>query len=232
MHTLILATQNPGKVRELESMLRASDLDFDIKGLADLNQHFPEPTEDGGSFLANATIKAVAYAKATNLPCLADDSGLIIDALDARPGVDSSHYAVLDLPQEHQNALSREQRDTKNIDRVLEELDAVPLDERAARFVCTMVLAAPSGEILATTEGTLEGRIGLPVTDPHATPSTTVPRGEHGFGYDPIFLIDPDHDRTSAQLDPTEKNQISHRAKALSAMIDHLRTLDLPQPLA
>ncbi len=228
MPTLILATQNPGKVRELESMLRASDLDIDIKGLDDLGQSFPEPVEDGGSFLANATIKATAYAKLTNLPCLADDSGLEIDPLEGRPGVNSSHYAVLDLPQDHQDALSREQRDSKNIDKVLEELDAVPLDERTARFVCTMVLATPSGEILATSQGTFEGRIGLPPTDPFATPSTTVPRGDHGFGYDPIFLVSPEHDHTSAQLDPSEKNKISHRAKALSAMIERLRTIDLP----
>jgi XTP/dITP diphosphohydrolase len=228
MPTLVLATQNPGKVRELESVLRASDLDIDIKGLADLGADFPEPTEDGGSFLANATIKATAYARATGLPCLADDSGLEIDHLEGQPGVNSSHYAVLDLPQDHQDALSREQRDAKNIDKVLDELDAVPLDDRTARFVCTMVLATPAGEILATSQGTFEGRIGLPPTDPHATPSTTVPRGDHGFGYDPIFLIAPDHDRTSAQLDPAEKNTISHRAKALSAMIERLRAIDLP----
>lgn len=223
MNEIVLATQNPGKVAELRAMLDATDLT--VLGLSDLGDSYPEPTEDGGTFLANATIKATAYAKATGKTCLADDSGLEIDALEGRPGVDSSHYSVLDLPKAHQDALSREQRDARNIDKILDELGSTPLDERTARFVCTMVLADPDGRVLATSEGAFEGRIGLPISDPFASPTNSVPRGDQGFGYDPIFLVAPEHDRTCAQLDPPEKNTISHRAKALAAMVERLRAL-------
>lgn len=225
MTTIVLATQNPGKIRELRAMLEPRGAA--IKGLDDFGRAFDEPDEDGGSFLANATIKAVAYASMTDALCLADDSGLEIDALGGAPGVISSHYAFGGDPGGEAAILSREQRDHRNIDRVLEELDPHDFDARTARFVCTMVLADPSGKVLATSEGAFEGRIGFPITDPRATPATSVPRGEHGFGYDPVFLVAPEHDRTSAQLDPEAKNAISHRAKALRSMITQFERLDL-----
>ena len=118
-------------------------------------------------------------------------------------------------------------RDAKNIDKVLDELDAVEPEARTARFVCAMVLVDASGSVLAQSEGVMEGRIGLPVNHPNVTPADAVPRGEHGFGYDPIFLIAPDFCRTSAELDPQHKNTVSHRAKALDEMVKQIDRLDL-----
>ncbi|MBO6514465.1 MAG: RdgB/HAM1 family non-canonical purine NTP pyrophosphatase [Phycisphaerales bacterium] len=225
MSTIVLATQNPGKVAELRSLLQDSSIE--ILGLSDLSDSFPEPDETGQTFLENATIKAQEYAKLTGKHCLADDSGLMIDAIGGRPGVISSHYAFNGETDGRAAALSRQQRDEHNIDRVLAELDGVELEDRSARFVCVMVLADPSGEVIATSEGTFEGRIGFPIDEPNAIPSETVPRGDHGFGYDPIFLVHPDYLQTSAELEPAEKNAISHRGAAVRAMIEHIKGLAL-----
>lgn len=225
MTTIVLATQNPGKVAEFRSLLGGSQIH--ILGLGDLESTFPEPDETGETFLDNATIKAVEYAKLTGRPCLADDSGLVVDALGGKPGVISSHYAFNGETDGPAARLSREQRDSQNLDRVLEELDPVDLDDRAARFVCVMVLADPAGSILATSTGTFEGRIGLPVDHPHATPSDSVPRGHNGFGYDPIFLVAPDFIQTSAELSASDKNAVSHRGHAVREMIEQVKNLPL-----
>ncbi len=216
MATIVLATQNPGKVSELQSMLSNSLID--IIGLDSFDQPFPEPDEDGETFLDNATIKAIAYAKATGMHCLADDSGLIVDALDGRPGVISSHYAFNGETEGDAAAMTRDQRDVLNGKRVLEELRTVPDEQRTARFTCTMVLADPLGKVLASTVGEFEGRIGR---------EDQVPRGENGFGYDPLFLVGPSYERTSAQMEPAEKNAISHRAKAVKQMIEIILTTKL-----
>ncbi len=225
MSTIVLATQNPGKVGELRSLLEGSSIQ--ILGLSDLNDSFPEPDETGETFLENATIKAVEYARLTGMHCLADDSGLMIDALGGRPGVISSHYAFNGDAEGRAAMMTRQQRDDHNIDRVLAELDGVPLDERTARFVCVMVLADPEGKVIASSEGAFEGRIGFPIDEPGAIPSETVPRGDHGFGYDPIFLVHPEYLQTSAELDASEKNAISHRGEAVRAMIEQIKALSL-----
>ncbi len=233
MSTIVLATQNPGKVAELRSLLGGTGIH--VLGLDDIQDtnpesqtdSFPEPEENGQTFLDNATIKAVAYAKATGRPCLADDSGLMIDAIGGWPGVLSSHYAFNGETDGLAGGMSRQQRDDHNIDRVLAELDEFEPEERSARFVCVMVLADASGTVIATSEGKFEGRIGLPVDHPHATPGDCVPRGGNGFGYDPIFLVAPDFIHTSAELDAASKNAVSHRGHAVRDMIGQIKTLDL-----
>lgn len=225
MPTIVLATQNPGKINELRSMLDGSPIE--IIGLDDLDTQFAEPDENGSTFIENATIKAAAYAKLTGKHCLADDSGLIIDALDGRPGVISSHYAFDGNAEGEAADMTRQQRDDLNIDRVLRELDPIEPEARTARFTCVMVLASPAGEVLATSEGFFEGRIGLPIDHPHCTPADSVPRGNAGFGYDPIFLVAPDYIQTSAELEPIDKNAVSHRGHAVRAIIERIRSLNL-----
>jgi XTP/dITP diphosphohydrolase len=192
---IIIASGNPGKVREIASVLRT--LDIDAVGLRDLETDIPEPEETGHSFAENARDKARYYARQTGEWCLADDSGLVVDALDGRPGVHSARYAAdrcsPDAP--------RDAIDQANNDKLLQELADVPNAQRTARFVCHLALASGE-EILLDAEGTLEGRIA------HG------PRGANGFGYDPLFVL---HDRgcTTAELPPQEKNAISHRGQAV-----------------
>ncbi len=214
MPRIVFASQNPGKIRELQALVVGTGVE--IIGLSDLDRNFDEPIEDGDTFLANATIKAVQYAKATGLHCLADDSGLIVDALDGKPGVISSHYAFDGDTQSEAAGLSRQQRDDRNNERLLHDLEGIPDERRTARFTCTMVLASPSGQVLAHTKGEFEGRIGQP---------GEVPRGDNGFGYDPLFLVAPEFNRTSAQLSPEEKNGMSHRAKAVGEMMGKLASV-------
>jgi len=225
MSTIVLATQNPGKVDELRALLGGSQIH--VLGLNELGESFSEPDETGETFIDNATIKAVTYAKATGRVCLADDSGLEIDALDGRPGVISSHYGFDGVIEGRAAELTRHQRDEHNIDRVMAEMELVDFEDRSARFVCVMVLADPDGNILATSQGKFEGRIGLSCDDPHAAPCDCVPRGGNGFGYDPIFLIEPDYIKTSAELDAQAKNKISHRGQAVRAMIEQIKGFDL-----
>lgn len=207
MDTILIASGNPHKVDEIRAVL--GHLGLDCIGLDELNQAYPEPDETGNTFEANARQKALAYAAATGRPCLADDSGLVIDALDGRPGVFSARYfndgAETDLP--------RAERDRLNNERVLRELEGVPDAERTARFVCTLCIAEPDGTVRCTVRGEFEGRIGTP---------PRVPAGGSGFGYDPLFLVGPGFERTSAELSPDEKNAISHRSRALAALSDLL----------
>lgn len=201
---IVLATANPHKVAELRDIFAAAGVE--VLSLDEIAGGIPpEPAETGATFEENATIKARAYARATGMVCLADDSGLEVDALQGAPGVISSHYSTDGL----ETGVSRAARDAANNERVLRELHNVPEHRRSARFVCVMCLAAPDGRVLATTSGGFEGRIGLP---------GEVPRGSNGFGYDPLFLVAPEYARTSAELTPEEKHERSHRGEAARAM--------------
>lgn len=228
---IAIATQNPHKVEEMRRIfadpaLGLTLLDLELVGLADLpGSPFPEPHESGTTFEQNATIKALAYAAATNMLCLADDSGLEIDALDGRPGVISSHYCT----DGEERGMSRGERDQRNIDRVLAEMAGVPGSARSARFVCVMALAAP-GETLIRVRGTFEGRIGLaPGQDDGERAmngfGAPVPRGSNGFGYDPIFLLPAPDTRTSAELSPVDKDARSHRGAAARLMAARMKIL-------
>ncbi len=207
---IVLATSNPHKVEEMNAIFGSLESGPLVRFLS-LAQACPgitfrEPAETGDTFEDNATIKAVGYARQTGRVCLADDSGLEIDALGGRPGVISSHYAT----DGRETGIPREARDSANNQRVLRELLGVPDEARSARFVCVMVLAGPDGRVLATSRGTFEGRIG------HSL------RGTGGFGYDPMFLVGPDYTRSSAELPPAEKNRLSHRgaaARQLAALL-------------
>jgi XTP/dITP diphosphohydrolase len=223
---LLLATANPHKVAELRAIFAL--VGVDVESLADLpgGRDIPEPDEIGDTFLHNATIKALAYAAATGRTSLSDDSGLTVDALAGAPGVHSSHFAApapTPVPASAPapsavsrgsdghaafGALPREQRDALNNARLLALLDGTPAHARAASFVCVMVLAA-RGVVIHHTRGEFRGRIGTP---------PRVPAGDHGFGYDPLFLVAPDFARTGAELDPAEKNRLSHRAQAAHTM--------------
>jgi XTP/dITP diphosphohydrolase len=219
MSPIVLATANPHKVDELRAIFAPAGIE--VLGLGDLGTPPPpEPAETGTTFEQNAKIKARAYAQATGRACLADDSGLEIDALGGKPGVISSHYCS----DGREEGLTRAQRDAANNTRVLRELEGVPAPQRSAGFVCVMALALPDGpggepRIVAITRGRFEGHIGLP---------PSVPRGANGFGYDPLFLVRGDAaGRTSAELSPEEKNRLSHRAAAAKAMAQRIRTLGL-----
>lgn len=206
---LLIATGNPHKVGEIDAVLRG--LGIPCEGLGSLAASIPEPDEDGATFEANALIKAVAYARATGRVCLADDSGLEIDALDGRPGVHSARYAGDAVATD----ASRAERDGANNAKVLAELDGVPAEQRTARFVCALCVASPDGTCLGAVRGTFEGRIGIPAEE-------GVPRGANGFGYDPLFLVAPGFTVTSAELAPETKNAISHRGRALTLLADRI----------
>lgn len=194
---LLVATNNPGKLREYRHLLR--DLPLEITGLREEEIDF-EPEETGSTFEENAILKARAFAQRSGLPTLADDSGLEIDALDGAPGVTSARYGG-----------TQRGEDTQRYNLVLQQLEGVPWAERTARFRCVIAIAAPAG-LMETAEGKVEGVIALE------------PRGEHGFGYDPIFFI-PDFDCTLAQLAPDTKNRISHRARAARAALPIIQRL-------
>lgn len=206
---IVLATGNPHKVAEMRAIFGAAGLQ--VMGLADLGTPAPpEPSETGRTFEDNARIKASAYARATGRACLADDSGLEVDALGGAPGVISSHFAT----GGRETGATRAERDAANNQRLLRELQGLPPDRRTARFVCVMALADADGRILLTRRGTFEGRIGLP---------GDVPRGDNGFGYDPLFVLPPPESCTSAELSEAEKNARSHRAAAARLVVEALR---------
>lgn len=194
MRSIVLATRNPGKLREIRQVL--SPLGIEIVGL-DAFEHVEDPEERGTTFADNARQKAISYARATGEWCLADDSGLVVDALDGAPGVRSARYAADRVPL---NA-SRDEIDATNNNKLLEELREVPPEQRTARFVCHLALS-DGDQILLETSDTMNGHISLE------------PRGTHGFGYDPLFIIN-ETNRTAAESTPDQKNQISHRGKAV-----------------
>ncbi len=218
MRTILLATANPHKVEELRALL-ASVEGVRFVGLDEVGVETREPEEIGITFEENASIKALSYAEQTGLPALADDSGLEVDALRGRPGVISSHYCT----DGRDEGMSREERDRGNNARLLRELEGVPAELRGARFVCVMALGrlGTSPRIHGSlppviSRGTFEGRIGTP---------PNVPRGIHGFGYDPLFLAGPDFVQTGAELTPDVKNRRSHRAAAAAGMAARLAQL-------
>jgi len=199
---ILVATGNPGKIAELGAMLEA---DVRWLSLSDLPA-MAEIVEDGTTFAENARKKASGYAKAAGLWTLADDSGLVVDALGGAPGVKSARFSG-EKPKDADRTLI----DHRNIAKTLELLKGVPQEKRTARFVCRLCLATPE-RILIETEGTLEGLI----TDREI--------GQNGFGYDPIFFV-PDLNKTVAQLTGEEKNAISHRGNAirkLKPLLDEL----------
>lgn len=186
---VVLATKNPGKVREIGAIL--ARLPVDLVGL----ERFPEvepAEEDGATFAENAAEKALHAWRTTGLVSLADDSGLLVDALGGRPGIRSARFAGVRATHQENNI------------KLLGLLSGVPLENRTARFVCVAALAFPNGEIVLK-GGRLEGLI------------TDTAAGAGGFGYDPIFYL-PDLGKTVAQLDEATKNRISHRAQAFRAM--------------
>ena len=199
---ILVASTNPGKMGELRAMLEG---DVEWVGLSD----FPgveEVEEDGATFAKNARKKACGYAEATGLWTIADDSGLVVDALGGEPGVHSARYSGETLPGEERTLI-----DHRNIAKVLELLEGVPAEKRTARFVCCLCLASPN-EILLETEGKVEGVI------------TEKEIGSGGFGYDPIVYV-PELGRTVAQMTAEQKNGISHRGNAirkLKPMLDEL----------
>jgi XTP/dITP diphosphohydrolase len=187
---LVIATNNPGKLREFEQLLAGCG--FALVTPAQLGVEFG-PEETGATFEENAKIKAIEAARICGLPALADDSGLEVDELGWRPGVFSARYAGGGRTDA---TLTDEQR----VDIVLSEMEGVPEERRGARFRCVIAVATPAGGV-QTVEGVFEGRIG------HA------PKGRNGFGYDPIFFV-PELGVTSAELAPDRKNEISHRGRA------------------
>ena len=204
---MVLATRNPGKVREIRQVLGGLPLE-----LAALEQRpfVPEPAEEGETFADNARHKALYYARALGECCLADDSGLEVDALGGAPGVRSARYAEGDCPA----GAARAQVDAANNAKLLAALAAVPPERRTARFVCHVVLADPQGVLLEARD-TVEGRIGF------------APRGANGFGYDPLFYV-PELGCTTAELDPHRKNVLSHRGKALRRLAEMMGNMATP----
>lgn len=188
---LLIATHNQGKVREYRALL--SDLPLEVTYL-DAERVTFEAEETGATFADNAIEKARAYASATGLLTWADDSGLDVDALHGAPGVLSARYGA---PE------ARTDQDRYQL--LLAQLAGVPEDSRTARFHCVVALVWPDGRV-HTVDGVCEGRIGFE------------PRGSHGFGYDPIFLVaEAGYAQTMAELDPAHKNSISHRGRAAQA---------------
>ena len=191
---LLIATSNAGKLRELRSLL--TDSHFELLGL----KEFPKIEsieETGATFAENASLKAVGYARQAKILTLADDSGLVVDALGGRPGIHSARYVC-------PNATYPER-----IASLLAELEGFVNPDRTARFVCAMTIASGDGEILFATEKSCQGRI------------DKAPRGTGGFGYDPIFVPDG-FDQTFAELSTETKNRISHRGLALAAVCKFL----------
>lgn len=188
-----LATRNRGKLRELAGLLAPFALT--VLGPEDF-PHIGDIEETGATFAENALLKARAVSLGTGLVALADDSGLVVDALDGRPGVHSARYS---------EAPGRPATDERNVRKLLDALKGVPWPERTGRFCCCMAACTPAGESLTAT-GAWEGVIAL------------APAGSGGFGYDPVFF-DPGLGRTAAEMSPEEKNRRSHRAAAVAALL-------------
>lgn len=195
MRRLVLATTNTGKIREIRGMLEG--VAVDLVGLEQWPD-LPAPEETGRTFAENARLKALYYAHATGLAAVADDSGLEIDALGGEPGVGSARFLG--------DSVTYPQRFAE----IYRRLDSAGQADSPARFVCAVALAQ-TGQLRFEARGVIEGRITRP------------PRGEHGFGYDPIFLHPPSG-RTTAELTPAEKAAVSHRGQAFAALRRYLLT--------
>ena len=191
---IFLGSKNPNKLREIREVLEP----LGLRAVIPVN--LPEVEEVGATFSENAALKARAYADFLGGPCLSDDSGLVVPALDGEPGVYSSRYAGA--------VGERADIDRANLERLLSRIAERGLGEPEAYFQCSVALAVP-GEVLLEVEGRVEGRI------------VSAPRGESGFGYDPVFFHPPS-DRTFAQLEPEAKNAVSHRGRALAELARRL----------
>ncbi|MBK6299190.1 MAG: RdgB/HAM1 family non-canonical purine NTP pyrophosphatase [Sphingomonadales bacterium] len=192
---LVIASHNQGKVREIRALLAP----FGIEPVAAGDLGLPEPEETGTTFAENALIKARASAEGSGIVALADDSGLCVDALGGEPGVHTADWAETPHGRDWELAMRK----------VEDRLEALGSDvDRSARFVCTLALCWPDGET-ALFEGRISGHLTWP------------PRGELGFGYDPVFVPEG-HDQTFAELEPEEKHAISHRAEAFKKLVNAL----------
>ena len=190
MKTIVLASANPGKLREFAQILAQFDFEMIPQSQFDVS----EAEETGLSFVENALIKARHAAQYTNLPAISDDSGIEVDALKGAPGIYSARFAGVGASDEENNRL------------LLEKLIQVTDEQRTARYHCVIVyLRHANDPIPLICQGTWEGRL------------LREPRGKNGFGYDPLFYV-PTHDCTSAELSPEIKNQLSHRGQALRAL--------------
>lgn len=196
--TIIFATSNPGKLREIRAIL--ADMPYHVISLAEAGIE-ADIVENGETFMDNARIKAQTVCRLSGQIAMADDSGLVVDALGGEPGVYSARYMGEDTSYEIKNRA------------IIDRLAGLEGDARSARFVCAIVCAFPDGSEL-TAQAAMEGQIGFE------------PAGENGFGYDPIFYL-PERGCTSAELSPEEKNAISHRGKALRIMQEKMRGLGL-----
>jgi XTP/dITP diphosphohydrolase len=192
---VVLATNNAKKLAELRRIVAGTVSDVQVLGLGDLDW-YPEPAETERTFAGNALLKARACVTATGLPSLADDSGLAVDVLNQMPGVRSARWAGPDATDADNNAL------------LLRQLFDVAEDDRTARFVCAMALVLPGGGEHVRL-GEMPGRL------------TSAPMGENGFGYDPLFVADG-QTVTNASLPPSVKDSISHRGKAVRAIVEVL----------
>lgn len=192
---VVLASNNPGKVREIGELLK----DSDITVVAQSEFNVPEVEETGLTFVENAILKARNACEHAGLPAIADDSGLEVDALRGAPGIYSARYA------------GKGASDEANLQKLLADIKDVPEASRAARFQCVMVYmehALDPTPLIC--QGTWEGRI------------QREPTGDNGFGYDPVFFV-PEYGITSAQMAPEQKNRLSHRGQALSALVEALK---------
>lgn len=189
MDKIVFATTNAGKIKEIKEIL--ADFDVEVVSMKEMNIT-TDVEENGATFEENSLIKARAISKLTGLPALADDSGLEIDYLNGEPGIYSARYLGRDTDYDYKNNY------------IIDELKDAKDEERSARFVCVISLVLPDGREFVK-KGVMEGRIGYEI------------KGENGFGYDPIFYL-PEYGKTSAEISAEEKNKISHRGKALSAM--------------
>jgi len=194
---IVLATHNQGKVREVKKFFANSS--YNILSLADISVDI-DVVEDGDTFAANAAKKARQICDATGKMVLADDSGLVIDALDGAPGVDSANYMGRETPYPVRNA------------KILEMMASMSEEARGARFVCVIAIARPGHGDIMLADGTIEGRIAHEIA------------GADGFGYDPIFFV-PEFGKTMAQMSIDDKNQISHRGMALQNVLEMLEKL-------
>lgn|SRR5690625_1095764 len=197
LEQVLIATKNKGKVAEFKGLFEK----YNMKAISllDLSSNIEDVEETGETFEENARLKAEQISSILNAPVIADDSGLVIDALDGRPGVYSARYAGLN------------KNDQDNNSKVLDELKDVPMENRTARFVCVLAVARPGQETFFVT-GTCEGKIAYSEI------------GINGFGYDPIF-IPKGHSKTMAEISPDKKNQISHRGRAINKLDEWLKTL-------
>lgn len=191
-HKIVLASSNEGKVREINQMLANTD----IRVIPQTEFNIEDVEETGLSFIENALLKARHASMQTGLPAIADDSGIVVDALQGRPGIYSARYA------------GEGATDEENLWKLIKEVESLPEDDRAARFICLMVyLEHKDDPTPVIAEGVWHG---IAITEP---------KGKNGFGYDPMFYL-PEFQSTSAELPPDKKNSISHRGQALKKLVE------------